>query len=1458
MDLKSIENSLLDISRMNNLINYKERVNTTVSVKNTDIDKIYKKLFEQEKIEVFNIDKYVKKFSGTTNLKESDVLYEDLIKQIKSEIKEDSIILYKHKGSVEQVLKNLIKKNKESKIERGLHILYISFGMFNYFEDKQEYKAPFILVPIDIVESSKVFKIILHEEEASLNPNFRHKLIQEYKMTLSDISLSDDFDSYLNKVNKKLESLDFNVSKESVISLFSFNKINMYYDMVENEKEIKNHNLVKALFNEENAKNAPSACVDVDAKIILDADHSQKMAIDAVRRGESIVLVGPPGTGKSQTITNIISSALYDKKKVLFVSEKLAALNVVYDKLKHSGFKEFLLPLHSLNLNKKDVIKDLYDTLYKEKTKTKKEMLDSLEEVSGIENLLDDYAKTLHEKIDFCGLSPYEIFSNLESYRAFENNILLDDKYLNKEYKDKIEDIFNDYKLYKNIIDYDYRKSPFYLMKDAKKYKKYSNVLQQFYKELSIIVKNITDVKKAYGFDIVCLNEYLKFYESYNIFYKYGYNKKEFFVKKNIDLYYTKAKKLLDINIKIDDIKNKYQSIFNENIKDANVDDLLSRAKKFEHKKFKFLRPSYKKFKKQIREYTKYKHTKLNIIIQGLNDVVECRNIFNEFNDLKSFFNDILKFDNINLINPNYLYKTIKVIKDNNIKYYKINKEVLLKEVSDDILNEFIRVDIFDIDINNYNLYELYKILTNSLKYKDYVDAYTDFKKRILDTLNSYDALKFLNYGLDKNINTDELKNVFLYSYYKKLKDNLFDTIPLFREYNIYEYIKLEEKFKDLDLKRLDINKSLIKEMVIEMKPNPDEIALGSVASIIRRENQKKRRQLSIREILSLNPLFIQTLKPVFLMSPLSVSTYLTSNIKFDLVIFDEASQIYPEDSIGAIYRSRQVVICGDPKQMPPTNFFKTQTLEDEEAETSLFESVLDMAKDNYKTYNLMWHYRSKMEELITFSNKYIYNNLLTTFAEANSKKEDMGLEFYKVDGIYDRTNRYNEIEAIKVCELVQKHYEKYQDTRSLGIVCFSISQQLLIERKLKTVLKDYKEKASEPLFVKNLETVQGDERDTIIISVGYGYSSDKKFIQNFGPLNKEGGERRLNVLISRAKINIKLVSSITSDDIKESKAIGANLLKKYIKFAQDTSVSLDCDDKYSNDFSMAVYNFLTENGYEAKYGLGRSKDKIDIAVKENNANDYAYAVECDGQTYKRACLTSDRYRLREMILNSRGFKYIRVSSVAWYKDNNLCKSKILEAMSSPCEKKYEEINLITEEEDLCESFKSYVYSPDEKLIKLYKNNEIDFEALIKRVLQNESPLNEEWFVRRYKEILKEDPYTEFELLKAMHLNNLEIISKDGYLISLKDEITLKVPSVGGVIRSIDNISPLEICYGMKDILIKNEGLEKEDLYKMILKLLGFKKMTKQIETKFDKALEEVENRFVVIKKDLKIKVLNI
>jgi very-short-patch-repair endonuclease len=488
----------------------------------------------------------------------------------------------------------------------------------------------------------------------------------------------------------------------------------------------------------------------------------------------------------------------------------------------------------------------------------------------------------------------------------------------------------------------------------------------------------------------------------------------------------------------------------------------------------------------------------------------------------------------------------------------------------------------------------------------------------------------------------------------------------------------------------LEISKVMLISHLISNLPNVDAISSNGEIAVLRREMAKQRKLMPTRKLISELPNLLPALKPCLMMSPLSVSTFLgNSNYEFDTVIFDEASQVRTEDAIGAIFRAKQAIIAGDSKQLPPTDFFSSymsvsdEFEEDEDGEfndTGAYESLLDEAM-LLPTQTLLWHYRSRHEHLITFSNAKIYNGNLITFPSSVEKKEDMGVEYvYVPKGVYSRGKNGNKAEAAKVAEMVFEHFKEHPE-RSLGIIAFGEVQQSAIQdalivkrqanRNFETFFKDNNE---EPVFIKNLETVQGDERDTIIFSIGYAPDSSGKFIMNFGPLSREGGERRLNVAVTRARYNLKLVGSImpTSIDVEKISKEGPKLLRLYIDFAMNgpkailREITTKDDLCFESDFEISVHKFLTDNGYDVATQVGCSGYRIDMAVRHPKYNGcFAIGIECDGAMYHSARTARERDRLRQTILEDMGWVIYRIWSTDWIKNRSTEGDRLLAAVQN-------------------------------------------------------------------------------------------------------------------------------------------------------------------------------------------------
>lgn len=404
-------------------------------------------------------------------------------------------------------------------------------------------------------------------------------------------------------------------------------------------------------------------------------------------------------------------------------------------------------------------------------------------------------------------------------------------------------------------------------------------------------------------------------------------------------------------------------------------------------------------------------------------------------------------------------------------------------------------------------------------------------------------------------------------------------------------------------------------------------------------------------------------------MSPLTVSQFLDpETISFDLAIFDEASQVRTEDAVGAIYRCRELVLCGDNRQLPPTNFFEQGMSEefDEDAEDAfdIFESVLDECAALGMTQGwLKWHYRSRHESLIAFSNNQFYNNRLVTFPCAIDKDPQLGVQFVFVpDGIYDRGGARNNVqEAKKVVELVMDHFQHFPG-KSLGVVAFSIAQANTIEDIIEQQRKEhpelenhFKEDPLEGFFVKNLESVQGHERDVLVFSIGYARDQQGRLTMHFGPLNHEGGERRLNVAVTRAREKVIVVSSIQAADFDLSAKLppGVLELQRYLDYAERGKEALNIEasilGEYESPLEADVASEIRAFGYNLVPQVGCSYYRIDIGVlNPTQPGHFILGVECDGATYHSSYTARDRDRLRQEVLEKLGWKIHRIWSPDW------------------------------------------------------------------------------------------------------------------------------------------------------------------------------------------------------------------
>ncbi|WP_431961919.1 DUF3320 domain-containing protein, partial [Actinacidiphila sp. bgisy160] len=492
---------------------------------------------------------------------------------------------------------------------------------------------------------------------------------------------------------------------------------------------------------------------------------------------------------------------------------------------------------------------------------------------------------------------------------------------------------------------------------------------------------------------------------------------------------------------------------------------------------------------------------------------------------------------------------------------------------------------------------------------------------------------------------------------------------PRLRPVNASDRDQLVERFQALDRQLVETAHATVIEACNARRPR--RLSSGGQAGEILRQSQLKQRHMPVRELLGRTRDVVKLIKPCFMMSPLTVSQFLPADFRFDVVIFDEASQVRPQDAINCVYRGDALIVAGDQKQLPPTSFFSASDEDEDDDDwtndSGTFESILDVGKASgvIRSIPLRWHYRSMHEDLITFSNRSFYENSMVTFPGALEEGNDIGVAFFKVDGVYDRGGRRdNRIEADAVAQRVIHHFAT-RPGLSLGVVALSQAQAQAIEEAVQNARagrpdldRYFNEDRLDGFFVKNLETVQGDERDVMILSIGYGPSAPgARPHGNFGPINKDGGWRRLNVAATRARRRMEVVASFDGGQLPDQSNPSVQHLKRFLLYAQSGPAVLEVANadptaETESPFEEEVYRVLTSWGYEVQPQVGVAGYRIDLGVRDpGRPGVYALGVECDGAMYHSSRAARDRDRLRESVLRGLGWRLHRIWGTDWYRN---------------------------------------------------------------------------------------------------------------------------------------------------------------------------------------------------------------
>ncbi|MDR3290514.1 MAG: DUF4011 domain-containing protein [Methanobrevibacter sp.] len=1239
-----------------------------------------------------------------------------------------------------------------------------------------------------------------------------------------------------------------------------------------------------------------------------------------------------------------------------FNRQKIESLNQTLIRFEMKNLDNYNSQKRGELINEIEKVSNVYDSVKPIKenpwrnTSPENLLPDDIEDISENLNNLSNDLKELLENIkslsNITGSREIENLEEIDKYLKNYNVLEVNPKLIKGNELKTILNYIEEYKrLTKDI-------KPEVLLKDLEEKKECVKSLNKNIDSLDIdlhILENenlkelINDIKKYKtnignsGVDSILKDKNI--YKKLNLFRE---RRKSFFSKifnSEFKAIYKEFKNYYSLNVSDEKIENDFDQVIKWNSHLNSLKEKILNYYEQEVNEGKIIIESEKllnwaseieEIKKEMSEFTlNKKYITFKDLEKGLNELIKSQKLhkYIDSNDEigKYFFSDLWKGHQSNiselmskyeiilifneLFNSNFFtLKTVDLLKENidfnemkkylknieNLKIKIIEKYTFLDKLlhfeDESLSNDFIKSKEIS-KIQNWfnNLYKHINKLHDWRLYKNSCEKYTnEYTKDLIeiianDEINKEAIIPIFNYNLANNI----LKNI--------LKDNdlLHDFSTTIHEENI-------DKFKKLDLKVIKLNRFRVNEILWRRKPaisgtvNP-----SSELGRLMREMNKKRKIKPIRQILSDCLNVIRDIKPCFMMSPISIAKFLDPHYYrsyFDYIIFDEASQVKIEDAIGALLRGKNYIIMGDTKQLPPTTFFDSGIIDEEENDDEYsfidLESILHLTSSVFDSKMLKWHYRSRHESLIAVSNAEFYNNSLFIYPSPIKSSEDLGLKFeYCKDCFYNRgKGSRNPLEAKKVVNYAINHFKKHGNNKSLGIGTFSTNQQQAILEELEIRLKEnpeiekfFNQSGKDGFFVKNLENIQGDERDIILISIGYGFDKDRKLTLNFGPLNRAGGERRLNVLITRAREKCIVFSNFKSSDLSldKSTSVGLQALKTFLYYAEKGEFPKNyyTGEDFDSDFEKSVYNFLVNKGYMVEKQVGSAGFRIDLAVVDKkNHDNYIIGIECDGAPYHSSPVARDRDRLRQDILEGLGWNFHRIWSTEWYNNRENAKKNLIEAIE--LSNKYEnnlktdnekfrnfkddtkqinenlsdsDINNLLEKKEkksntLDETIPHYQYYNTYKRNDFYKNSNIEKKELLFDIIDFESPIHINEMYDRMKDIYETKATKKFKntvdlLLHDMFYQNRFYVN-NGFYYSYKNPVTLRKREK----PNIKLISDEEIKETIILILKEQYALQSDDLAKVSSVLLGFSAC--RINTK---------NRFLdVINNMINLKELNI
>jgi very-short-patch-repair endonuclease len=1245
----------------------------------------------------------------------------------------------------EPLQKRLLTLQRDSALfeeEQGVNILFLAVGFIKWFEaDSSDVErfAPLILIPATL-ERDRVrsrFKLKRREEDIEVNLSLQAKLKQDFGIDLPELPEGDEWQpsDYYSLVERAISTKGrWTVERDSMLlGFFSFSKFLLYRDLDPAQwpeaQRLDQNRIVSGLlgegFDEEplpitEEHNLDDLLEPIELGHVLDADSSQAAVVKMAADGRSMVVQGPPGTGKSQTIANVIAAAVRDGKTILFVAEKMAALQVVYDRLRGSGLDALCLELHSHKANKRAVLEELQRTL--ELGRVAGSALAIATATKAARDELNFLSKLLHTPPGELSETPFQVIATLVKARG--NGLPPPDFTLEQE---RLSGIDENKKAIAALEVLRLRVTtsgpssahPWRGVRNRLTPVDRERLRPQLERIQSIGATSLAAIAKgtallgiilakgaADGRDTLKWLEHFKFLPTEisrlieSDFFRQDPSAALALLQAASDVSHAHA----DVAVHTSEI-----GISQDWTKDRQA--IASRGQSL----FRFLSGQYRRsvalidsvsvagpaktFQERIRRLDAIMALQLSARRLAESEGRGRATFGTDWSGQQTATEPLRRAVEWYLAGQS-LTDATKLL-DNAIRFASDRAAIIraadeLRTLLSDFEQTWSSVrSALDLDVavsfdDANRAPDIASIVGRAAQWLSEFDRIDEWFGLIAseDECRTIGLSTIVDRLASGVLAPDQAIDTYKYARAEALWKHMIATVPALGSRRGDERTTLVKKFRDLE-RELFI--ATAREIAARHTAEIPSGALGQMG-YVRGQIARRRGHAAIRKLMENAGEAVQKIKPVFLMSPISVAQFLPpGSATFDLVLMDEASQVRPEDAIGAVARGGSMVVVGDNKQLPPTHFFDRTIgaiADDADDDSSggvqttvaagAMESILTLCQARgLPGRTLQWHYRSRHPSLIQVSNQAFYEQKLKFPPSPESAGRD-GLIFRRLNGAYDRgRTRTNAVEAKAVAEAVISHIREAPNL-SLGVATLSVTQRDAILAELELLRARHSEfeqffdrSKPEPFFVKNLENVQGDERDVIYVSICYARDADGYMAQGFGPVSSEGGERRLNVLFTRAKRRCEIFSSIGHADIElrgASVPVGRRILHTYLKFAEtgETDVPMATGLDADSEFELAVGSRLRAAGYHVDYQVGSAGFRIDIGVRDPSySNAYILGVECDGATYHSALWARERDRLRQQVLESKGWRLHRIWSTDWFNRPDAELRKLLAAIDA-------------------------------------------------------------------------------------------------------------------------------------------------------------------------------------------------